>query len=92
MPLDLLHEEQERLTKELANAGAALASTELHWETIEQNLHRALDLVTDPQEAYRQGDASARRALNQAFFEAIYVDEDRVVYTRLAEPFAQLSG
>ena len=42
------------------------------------------------QAAYRRLDATGRRHLNQAIFEAIYIDDDRVVYARLSDPFAEL--
>ena len=87
MPKQLL---QRWARTELANAGAALANTEIHWENVEDNLDLALGLAADPQAAYRCSDPAGRRALNQAIFEALYVDQDGVTYTRLADPFAQL--
>jgi len=91
VPLDLLHEEQDRITRQLASAIGALANTEVHWETVERNLDLALGLAEEPQTAYKLSDAKGRRALNQAFFEGLYIDDpDRVAYARLAEPFAAL--
>ncbi|MGQ0431571.1 MAG: hypothetical protein ACT452_04085 [Microthrixaceae bacterium] len=90
VPLDLLKEEQDRIMRELANVGGALASTELHWETIERNLDLALSLVRDCQSLYRAANPETRRQLNQALFEALSVDVDGVKYRRLAQPFAQL--
>ena len=41
-------------------------------------------------EAYGRAKPQTRRRMNQAVFEAVYVDRDGVTYTRLADPFAQL--
>ena len=90
IPVELLREQQERITRELANAGGALAGTELHWETIEANLKQALELLSNPQQAYGQSSAAVRRGFNQALFEWIRVDADGVTYARSREPFALL--
>jgi site-specific DNA recombinase len=88
VPLDLLKEEQDRITAELANAGASLANTEIHWERLEANLSAALKLTTRLGEAYQRASPTVRRHFNQAVFEGIYVDIDGdVIYTRMAEPF-----
>ena len=86
----MLKEEQARITRELAKAGALLANTEIQWETIEANLDLALQLAGNPQKAFQESDHVGRRALNQAIFEAIYVDIDGVSYTLLKDPFTQL--
>jgi site-specific DNA recombinase len=91
VPLDLLKEEQDRITAELANAGASLANTEIHWEKLEANLALALALTTRMGEAYRQASPTERRYFNQAIFEGIFIDvADGVTYTRLAQPFRSL--
>lgn len=88
--LELLKEEQERITRQLADAGAALAATEIHWENIETNLQVALGLALRFDEAYRQAKPTIKRRLNQAVFEELRLDTEGVTYTRLADPFAQL--
>jgi site-specific DNA recombinase len=88
VPLDLLKEEQERLRAELANAGVSLANTEVHWEVLEANVTKALNLVTRLDEAYRHAGPNIRRYFNQAILEGIYIDVDGgIAYARLAEPF-----
>ena len=87
--LDLLKEEQDRIMAELANAGGRLASTEIHWETVETNVELALALMGDCQRLYREAGPETRRQLNQVFFEALLVDVDGVTYRRMAEPFGQ---
>jgi hypothetical protein len=91
VPIDLLREEQDRITKELANAGASLANTELHWETLEKNLSAALGLVSRFGEAYRQANKNERRWFNRAVVERIEVDIDGEVRSVVvAEPFRTL--
>lgn len=89
VPIDLLQEEQARITSELANAGAALANTEIHWEQLETNLQKALELSTRLDRAYESASATVRRRFNQAIFEVIYVDVDGI-HARLAQPFRSL--
>jgi len=88
--IELLKEGQERLLKQLADAGAALAATEVRWEQIVTNLKAALGLANRFGEAYRRAKPRTRRHLNQAVFEVVYVDTEGVTYARLADPFAQL--
>ena len=91
VPLDLLKEQQDRTTKELANAGAVLANTEAHWESLETNLTMALGLASHFGQAHRRADDTERRWINQAVVESIHVDvggEIRKVI--LAEPFRTL--
>ncbi len=88
VPVDLLREEQERITKELANAGGVLANTEIHWETMEENLKAALGLAARFGEAYRRAKPKERQWFNQAVVERIEVDIDGPIKrVELAEPF-----
>ncbi|MGD0880105.1 MAG: recombinase family protein [Acidimicrobiales bacterium] len=91
VPIDLLREEQERITRELANAGAVLANTEIHWETLQENLTAALGLASQFGKAYRRADATERRWFNQAVVESIHVDVGgEVKRVALAQPFGTL--
>jgi site-specific DNA recombinase len=88
VPVDLLKEEQDRITAELANAGASLANIEVHWETFQKSLKAALSLATRFGEAYRLAEPSVRRWFNQAVFEGVYVDvEGEIARAELANPF-----
>ncbi len=90
IPLDLLRDEQARITREITEAKQALAATELEYAQIERNLDTALALASDPQAAYRQARPQIRRRFNQAFFDKLYVDTGEVVGAELASPFAEL--
>ncbi len=87
MPLDLLKEEQDRITAELAKAGAVLANTEMGWEAPESNLDLAMGLLSRFGEAYRLATSRERRWFNQGIVKAIGVDVDGVKSVVLAEPF-----
>ena len=92
VPLELLKEEQDRIGKELADAGASLANTEVHWETLERNLEKALLLTSRISDAYRKAEPNVRRQLNQAVFKEIQVDlGGTVMYARVAEPFSSFN-
>lgn len=90
IPVDLLKEEQDRIADELAQAQRQLNATDVDWDTVETNLTLALGLVSDCKQAYRRGGPQVRRRYNQAFWEAIFVDDDGVSYARLAQPFSQV--
>jgi site-specific DNA recombinase len=92
VPEELLKEEQGRITKELADAGAALANSEIRWEVLEKNINATLGLVARLGTAYRKASPKTRKLFNQAVFEKVAVDlEGRVTEVKLAEPFATLS-
>ena len=89
VPLELLAEEQARVTDELAKAGALMANSEIHWEELERNLHQALALASNLGSTYSKATEKVRRQMNQAIFEEILVEVDgSVVYARMAQPFA----
>jgi hypothetical protein len=76
VPLELLAEEQNRITDELAQAGALMANSEVHWEELERNLHRALALASNLGPTYTRANQMVRRQMNQAIFEEILVEVD----------------
>lgn len=93
IPVDLLGQEQDRISKELAGIKTELDATNEKWEIIERNLGLALDLATDTHAAYLSAPEHIRRLFNQAFFEKILIlpdDNDRVgirLEAELTEPF-----
>ena len=87
MPVEILKEEQERISHELRDASTQLRATDVDWNNIEANLTYAMGLASDCQQAYRRGGPRVRRNYNQAIFEAIYLDVEGVAYSRLAQPF-----
>ena len=87
MPLELFKQEQERITRGMNKARDQLADVSLEFETIEQNLTRALELARDCHAAYEAADENTRRLFNQAFFEKLTVHDGGEVTHELAQPF-----
>jgi site-specific DNA recombinase len=90
IPLDLMKAEQQRITTEVANVEQRIAACETKYDEIENNLAVALDLVSNCARAYALAPPQLRRRFNQAFFEALFIDEDGTMRCELAEPFAAL--
>ena len=89
VPVDILKEEQERIKGELATAGALMTNSEIHWESLEANLDRALALASRVGSTYEKADDQVRRQLNQAVFEQVLIEVDgSVAYARMKQPFA----
>ncbi len=90
IPLDLLKIEQERIARELDHVEERLASLELRFDLVEQNLKRALTFVGDLDRAYREATSKLRRQMNQALFTRIFVSDDGEVVAELRPPFELL--
>ena len=88
--LDLLRSEQQRMSRELAEAEVRLEASTTRYDDVERILLRAVELVTELGEAYRLGGDDVRRLLNQAVFEKLYVTEDGVIGADLTEAIAAL--
>lgn len=89
--VDLLRQEQDRLTTESNQADRQLEITEASVADVENVLGKALDLLTDCQRAYLAAPAYLRRQWNQALFERLVVYDDRIGKAEVAEPFATLA-
>lgn len=90
VPLDLLKEEQNRITRELAQAGGELANTEVDWEMVQKRVSAAVKLVSQLHDVYLGADDQVRRRINQAVWAGFDVDQDGVVGGRLTDPMAAL--
>ena len=87
VPIDLLQEEQNRISTELANAGALMANAEVHWEYLEKNLDRALAFASNLGDAYAMASPQVRRNLNQSMFEEIAIEVDgSIVHAPCSSP------
>ncbi len=85
--LDVMRSEQARITRGLAQAEERLTALDSSHDKVIGNLQRALDLAGDCGRAYAEAPDDIRRAMNQALFTAIYVEDDQHVRGELAEPF-----
>jgi hypothetical protein len=91
VPVDLLRSEQDRLTRETAQAERHLEAAEAAFGEIAETLGRALDLLADCHGAYLGAPGHLRRQWNQALFERLLVYDDRIADAEVAEPFATLA-
>jgi site-specific DNA recombinase len=90
VPLDLLREEQDRITRQLAQAGAELANLEVDWEQVEENVNAAVALASQLFDIYLTAEPTLRRRINQACWDGFDLDADGVVGARLSDPMAAL--
>lgn len=88
--VELLKEEQSRITSEEEAAQRILDACALRFEDIERNLEDALTLVADCQKAYLNAPDEVRRSFNQALFDRIWIGEHGVAGVDLQLPFAHL--
>jgi site-specific DNA recombinase len=91
VPVELLQEEQTRIGRELVEAGRRIDECSAEWEKIEAGLTGVLAMLANAGSAYLDAGANARRFMNQAVFEAIYVDIEGIRYTRLAGAYEYLA-
>ena len=80
VPLDLLKEEQAKLSTELSQIERQLAAYQADAAEVRQHLTQALDLLEDCHRLYTAAPAHLKKLLNQVFFERVLVnplvDED----------------
>jgi hypothetical protein len=92
IPLDLLKSEQDRLTRETANAEGRLAEVEADFQKAEANLARALTRAGDCAAAYSEANHRLRRQFNMAFFKRLLLSDEGEVTAELASPFDVILG
>ncbi|MCA1674361.1 MAG: hypothetical protein LC799_19955 [Actinobacteria bacterium] len=79
---DIEHQRQ-RLTERLSETNDDLSESA-------RLIELSLTLLENPQELYRRCDDEQRRLLNQAIFQGLYIEDDRITDHELQEPFAHL--
>ena len=92
VPLDMLKSEQDRLTREIANAEGRLAEIVGDFQKAETYLRQAVTRVGDCEAAYSQASDRMRRQFNLTFFKRLLLDDEGQVGGELAEPFSLLLG
>ncbi len=90
VPLDLLKQEQQRITKDIASAQGALAASDYTAEQIETTIRQAVAFAETCHLAYTKAPNTVRRQMNQAFFKYIQVTEDGIIGWEYTQPFALL--
>lgn len=86
----LFQKETQRIQRERAAAERVIKELEVPFEEALATLDKALDLTTDIQRAYEQGDGQERRLLNQAFFERLEIVREDTADQKLHQPFSDL--
>ena len=87
VPLDLLRDEQLRISRELATVEQQINASDDHHRLVRDNLRRALDLARDCQAAYSSAPPLVRRLLNHVFFNKLYILDADTLHSELASPF-----
>ena len=90
IPLELLKEEQDRITKEMTETEQALIAAEIGIDRVESLLRRSMQFLTNCYETYILAAPSVRRQLNQAVFEAFFVGRDGSLRAKPTEAFRTL--
>jgi site-specific DNA recombinase len=91
IPLDLLHQEQERISTQSANAEAQLQIAQRSASDVQVTLQKALDLLAACPGAYARAPGHLRRQWNQALFLRLLVHDEDIQAAEIAEPFATLA-
>ncbi len=92
IPLDLLHQEQDRIAGQITSAEAQLAIAQRSATDVQSTLDKALDLLAGCQRAYTNAPAHLRRQWNQALFLRLHVHDQDIQHAEIAEPFATLAN
>ncbi len=92
IPLDLLHQEQDRIAGQITSAEAQLAIAQRSATDVQSTLDKALDLLANCQHAYTNAPAHLRRQWNQALFLRLHVHDQDIQHAEIAEPFATLAN
>ena len=87
VPLELLKSEQDRLKKALKALDAQRTKLEFESGSVERNLNQAIAFATSLTSTYSRADHKVKRAMNQAMFVKVYIDNDDKITVELREPF-----
>ena len=74
IPLDLLKDEQERLSRELLSIQRQLNGYQADTTAVRQHLSQALDLLEDCHRLYQAAPDHLKKQLNQVFFQRVLVN------------------
>ncbi len=87
IPLELLKDEQDRISKEAKACEKELNATGTRFDLMEQIIEKAINLASNCAVAYEKASPQVRRMFNQAFFEKVFVNEKKVSGFEYTEPF-----
>lgn len=92
IPLDLLKKEQDRISGGLETIKNRIDAHHDEYATARDNLDDSLNLLEHAADIYARCDDANRRLCNQAFFTAIYIEEEGEVRAGYARPFDALTS
>jgi hypothetical protein len=91
VPLDLLKQEMDRLTREVTAVEAALSATATAMADLDATLECALTIAATCERHYLMAPPKQRRQINQGLFVKLFIGRDgNVERAELTEPFAAL--
>ncbi len=93
VPLDLLEEEQDRISRRLAFLDSGIDASQIEYDQAKAHLEGCLALAGNAHAIYMSLDDSLRRICDQAFFERINISEVEdtgIVDAQHGEPFDAL--
>ena len=79
IPVDLLREEQERISRELAQARQIIDNCAEDYNAAKAGFEHAVAICQNAYDLYTNADADVRRMLNKDVFEKLWIKDDRVV-------------
>lgn len=85
-----LRREQARIAAARAQAQGTLDTHQLNEDRITEHLEHCLKLLSSARTHYQQADDNARRELNQAVFEHLYVHDDEIIASDLTPAYQRL--
>lgn len=89
IPLDLLKEEMERLTREMATAEQIITDASKTVDELEGTLQATLAVAGDCYRHYTDAPPHIRWQINQGFFTRLLIDQDgSVEQAEMTGPFA----
>jgi site-specific DNA recombinase len=91
IPIDLLHQEQQRISTQTTSAEAQLQTAQRSATDVQATLQKALDLLANCPDAYAKAPGHLRRQWNQALFLRLLVHDQDIQQAEIAEPFATLA-
>ena len=91
LPLDLLKEEMDRLTREMIETERLIHDAAKTVDQLDATLQQALTVASRCHEYYQTAPPHVRRQINQGFFTKLLIGQDgSVAHGELTEPFATL--
>lgn len=90
VPLEMLKAEQTRLSAEVMLCEERLGQLNAHFESTGKILDLAIQLASNCHRAYLKAKPETRRLFNQAFFDAIYIEDRKLKRAQRTELFEAL--